>query len=143
MKLQELSMIAADEMAMFCRLQLYSKKNLPIRSSEMGVLIYVHKNQGGVTPLRISSFFQIAKPSVTAMINELIKNEYLVKEASKTDRRSYTVSLTEKGLRLVSSEQDAYFKSIALLEERMGPEDFETFVGLLKKANRVLGEDKK
>lgn len=138
--MNEKIVLAADEIAMFCRLQFYAKKGIPIRSSEMGVLIYTQKQEGGVTPLSISQFFQIAKPSVTTMINELIKKEYLIKEPSITDKRSYTVSLTEKGHNLVTSEHDAYFKSIALLQDKMGLADFETFVDLLQKANLILSD---
>ena len=138
--MNEKIIVAADEISLFCRLQFYAKKGLPIRSSEMGVLIYVQKHPDGATPLNISQFFQIAKPSVTTMINELIKKEYLVKEQSITDKRSYTVSLTEKGQNLVTSEHDAYFKSIAMLENKMGQADFETFIEMLQKANLILSD---
>ena len=138
--MNEKIVLAADEIAIFCILQFYAKKGLPIRSSEMGVLIYVKKHPDGATPLNISRFFQIAKPSVTTMINELMKKEYLIKEPSITDKRSYTVSLTEKGHNLVTSEHDAYFKSIAMLENKMGSTDFETFVDLLQKANSILSD---
>lgn len=141
--MQEKIIIAADEIAMFCRLQLYARKDLPIRSSEMGVLIYVQNQKEAVTPLMISNFFQIAKPSVTAMINELIKKNYLVKVPSPTDGRSYIVSITEKGTELVTSTHDEYFKLISVLEDKMGAKDFELFIELIQKANTILGEERR
>ncbi|UDE94502.1 hypothetical protein LHA31_07760 [Carnobacterium viridans] len=39
----------------------------------MGALIYVQKTEDKVTPLMISTFLGIAKPSVTDMVNTLIK----------------------------------------------------------------------
>ena len=109
----------------------------------MGVLIYIQKQKEGVTPLMISNFFQISKPSVTTMINELIKKNYLVKTSSQTDRRSYIVSITEKGLELVLSTQDEYFKLISILEDKMGEKEFGLFIELIQKANNILGEERK
>ncbi len=141
--MRETISIAAEEIAMFCRLQMHAKKGLPIRSSEMGVLIYVQKQNEGVTPLMISNFFQIAKPSVTAMINELVKKRYLAKIPSSTDGRSYVVSITEKGKELVASTHEEYFKAIALLEDKMGARDFKTFIELMERANTILSEERK
>ena len=136
--MQENITLGAEEIAMFCRLHMNAKKGLPIRSSEMGVLIYIQKNNEAVTPLMISNFFQIAKPTVTAMVNELIKKNYLVKVPSATDGRSYTVSITEKGQELVASTHYEYFKSIELLKDQMGLEDFNAFVKLIQNANQIL-----
>ncbi|WP_026478698.1 MarR family winged helix-turn-helix transcriptional regulator [Alkaliphilus transvaalensis] len=141
--MQEKFIIAADEMAMFCRLQMNVKKGLPISSSEMGVLIYIQKHDEAITPLMISNFFQIAKPSVTAMINELVKKGYLVKVPSATDGRSYIVSITEKGQELVASAHEEYFKTIAVLEDKMGAKDFNSLIALIQKANIILSEERK
>ncbi len=134
--------MAAEEIGMFCRLQMHMKKDLPIRSSEMGVLIYVQKQPEAVTPLLISKFFQIAKPSVTGMINELVRKNYLMKVPSETDKRSYTVAITDKGKALVESTQDEYFKSIEVLREKMGEADFEQFLRLMEQANDILKGEK-
>lgn len=136
------SVMAAEEIGMFCRLQMHMKKDLPIRSSEMGVLIYVQKQPEAVTPLLISKFFQIAKPSVTGMVNELVRKNYLMKVPSETDKRSYTVAITDKGKALVESTQDEYFKSIEVLKEKMGDADFEQFLSLLQRANDILKGEK-
>ena len=141
--MQEKVVLAAEEIAMFCRFQMYVKKGLPIRSSEMGVLIYVQKQDEAITPLKISNFFQIAKPSVTATINELIKKKYLVKVPSATDGRSYSVSITKKGQELVASAHEEYFKTIAVLEDKMGAEDFTLFIQLIQKANTILSGERR
>ncbi|KAB3529321.1 MarR family winged helix-turn-helix transcriptional regulator [Alkaliphilus serpentinus] len=132
---------SADAMAMFCRLQMSTRKDLPIRSSEMGVLIYIQKEREAVTPLMISSFFHITKPSVTAMLNSLIRGGYLEKKQSSTDGRSYTVSITDKGLELLDLTYRDYFKAMELLEERMGGRDFDKLVNLIQKANAILKEE--
>jgi DNA-binding MarR family transcriptional regulator len=130
-----------DAVSRFCRLQMNTKKNIPIRSSEMGVLIYVQKCDVQVTPLMISNFFGIAKPSVTDMVNSLIKKDYLNKIPSKADRRSYTLQITEKGNELVETTYKEYFRNMELLEEKMGCQEFKLFIQLLQEASRILSEE--
>lgn len=132
--------VSADAIGMFCRLHMRSKKELPIRSSEMGVLIYVNKQEAPVTPLMISNFFKITKPSVTHMVHSLIAGDYLVKEPSLTDGRSYQVKISAKGKKLVETTLKEYLKNVELLRNQMGHEDFDHFVELVHKANQILGD---
>ncbi|WP_160679826.1 MarR family winged helix-turn-helix transcriptional regulator [Clostridium sp. C8-1-8] len=132
-----------DAVTRFCRLQMNVKRDIPIRSSEMGVLIYVEKNDEAATPLMISNFFGIAKPSVTDMVNSLVAKGYLIKIPSKVDRRSYTIEVTSRGHELLESTYSEYFRSLEILEERMGEDEFKLFIQLLQKANSILSEEKK
>jgi DNA-binding MarR family transcriptional regulator len=134
--------ISADAIAMFCRLQMNLRRDIPIRPSEMGVLIFTQKQSDPVTPLMISNFFRIAKPSVTAMVNSLIKKDYLLKTLSLTDRRSYTVETTCKGKELVESTYTVYFRSIELLKKKMEDKEFNVFIQLVQKANNILSEER-
>jgi DNA-binding MarR family transcriptional regulator len=133
---------SADTVALFCRLQMNSKRNIPIRPSEMGVLIFTEKERVPVTPLMISNFFRITKPTVTTMLNSLIKKGYLVKTPSATDGRSYTVAPTEMGKDLVESTFNEYSKTMELLKNGMGSSQFNLFMELMEKANNILSEEK-
>jgi DNA-binding MarR family transcriptional regulator len=133
---------SADAVGLFCRLQMNIKRDLPIRSSEMGVLIFTQKQSEPVTPLMISNFFRIAKPSVTSMVNALIKKDYLMKTPSSTDGRSYMVSATEKGTELVESTYNQYFRTMEILKKKMGSKEFNLFIDLIHKANNILSEEK-
>jgi len=130
-----------DVVSRFCRLQMNKKMAISIRASEMGALIYVQKSEAQVTPLMISNFFGIAKPSVTDMVDSLIKKTYLIKMPSKIDRRSYTVEVTEKGHELLESTSEEYLRTIDFLEEKMGYQKFSLFIQLLQEANELLSEE--
>lgn len=134
---------SAEIVSRFYRLQMNIKRDIPVRPSEMGALIFVAKSENPVTPLMISDFFGISKPSVTDMVNSLIKNGYLIKIPSTKDRRSYFVSVTPKGHELVESTFKEYVKILELLEEQMGVQDFELLVQLLEKANKILSGERK
>lgn len=129
---------SAEIVSRFCRLQMNTKRDIPIRASEMGALIFVEKSLEPVTPLMISSFFGISKPSVTDMVNSLVDKEYLTKTPSDKDRRSYIVSATAKGHEMVDRTFKEYVKSLELLEEKMGEQEFKLFIRLLEKANSIL-----
>ena len=134
--------ISADIIGMFCRLKMNTKLDLPIRSSEMGVLIFVQKQQTEVTPTIISDFFKIAKPSVTSMVSTLLKKGYLDKVKSETDKRSYALSMSREGNELLDSAFKEYYRSVSELNERMGKESFEQFIKLMQRANDILEETK-
>jgi DNA-binding MarR family transcriptional regulator len=117
------------------------KRDLPIRPSEMGVLIFTEKQNTPITPLMLSNFFKISKPSVTFMINSLIKKQFLLKTPSPIDGRSYTISITDKGRELVECTHREYFIGIELLKTKLGDTDFNQLIELLEKANNILSEE--
>lgn len=133
---------STEAIALFCRLQMNLKRDIPIRPSEMGVLIFIQKQSIPVTPLMISNFFRITKPSVTSMINSLIKKNYLMRIPSSIDGRSYTVSTTVQGKELVESTYNEYLRMTQLLEKKMGSKEFNLFIELIQKANNILSEEK-
>lgn len=130
-----------DTISKFCRIQTNIKRDLPIRSSEMGVLIYVKKSEKPATPLMISKFFGIAKPSVSDMVNSLVKKDYLMKTPSKDDKRSYILKVTEKGQKLLDTTYNEYFAAVDMLEKNMGNEKFKLLIELMKEANEILKEE--
>lgn len=131
---------SADTMGMFCRMKMKIKLDIPIRSSEMGVLIFIQKQDKDVTPKMISDFFKIAKPSVTSMVSLLLKKKYLEKVQSDTDKRSYALCMTRKGNELLDSTFSEYYRSINELRVKMGKESFSQFISLMCKANEILEE---
>lgn len=128
----------ADILSRFCRYQLVARRNLPIRSSEMGLLIYVSKQAKPITPLSISDFFHISKPTVTELIRSLIGLGYLVKSTSPSDRRSYGLEITKAGRELVETALDAYLRSLEILKMGLGSDDYHTLITIINKANKVL-----
>lgn len=140
--MNEKLMQGTEAIGLFCRLYMNNKRELPIRPSEMGILIFVQKQNMPVTPLNISQFFNMAKPSVTTKLNVLLTAGYLEKKASETDGRSYTVQITSKGAALVTETFDAYYKTIELLWIQMGESAFNQLVQSIELANDVLKEVK-
>ncbi len=131
-------MKGAEIISLFCRININAKKVLPIRSSEMGMLIFLVKEPGEHTPLQISEFFKVTKPMITAMVHSLIKKDYVIKVPSQVDKRSFTVKPTGKAILLVNETYDEYCKNIQLLKDGLGIKKFENLTGLINEANKIL-----
>lgn len=51
----------AETVSMFCRRIINTKKDLPIRSSQMGLLILICKSENPATPVMAADFFNLIK----------------------------------------------------------------------------------
>lgn len=133
---------SSEQISLFCRLNINTKRELPIRSSEMGMLIYLVKTDKEKTPNAVSKFFKVTKSMATNMATSLLNNGYIKKKQSETDKRSFLLIPTDKAIRLVEDTYKEYFKMMSVLEERMGKEKFEELINLLEIANEILLEEK-
>lgn len=128
----------AEVISLFCRTNMNTKRELPIRAGEMGLLIFLVKSKVPITPLEAAHFFQISKPMVTAMTRSLENKGFLTKIPSPTDGRSFTLSPTPKAKGIVEDTYEEYHKNIELLQQKMGDGEFENLISLLDKANAIL-----
>ena len=129
---------AAMQVALFCRLNANRKASIPIRYSEMGVLIYIAVSEEPVCPAMISSFLGITKPSATAALKMLAENAYIERTPSKSDGRSYTLSITACGRKLVEKVCTEYTKEIELIRQQLGDENFAQLISLIRQVNIIL-----
>lgn len=132
----------SEQIALFCRLNIIAKRKLPIRSSEMGMLIYLVKIEGNKTPNAAAKFFNITKAMATNMVTSLLNNGYIIKKQSEKDKRSFILIPTDKAIRLVNDTYSDYFKMISILESKMGENKFNELIHLLETANTIILEEK-
>ena len=132
----------AETVSMFCRLNINVKKDLPIRSSEMGLVILIHKSDKPLTPVMAADFFKVKKPMITTMVSNLLKHGYIEKISNLEDKRSFSLKLTEKAKLLIDDTYSEYMKTMELLRHKLGSIDFDKLITLLEKANFTLLEEK-
>lgn len=133
---------SSKQISLFCRLNLNTKQELPIRSSEMGMLIYLVKTEEEKTPNAVAKFFKVTKSMATNMTTSLLNNGYIEKIKSEADKRSFLLIPTDKAIRLVEDTYEEYFRTMSLLESKMGEQKFDEFIRLLETANKILLEEK-
>lgn len=134
----ELLMLGAESISMFCRININKKKDLPIRASEMGLLILIAKSQTDITPIKASEFFKVSKPMIANMIASLEKKHYIIKKLSIEDKRSYTLEPTEKAINLVETTYSEYLKTMRFLFNKLGKDKFIALINLLEESNEIL-----
>ncbi|MCX7772725.1 MAG: MarR family transcriptional regulator [Clostridia bacterium] len=124
----------------FCRANMNKRQSQPVRSSEMGALIYIATRAGddGVTAVSISQYFGISKPSVTAMVSALEKQGYIRRSFLPGDKRVSPLFPTEKGLKLVEETYEAYHAFSQRLIDKLGREKAREFTETLELAARML-----
>lgn len=133
---------ASEQISLFCRINVNTKRELPIRSSEMGMLIYLVKTEEEKTPNGVARFFRFTKSMATNMVTSLSTGGYLEKKQSETDKRSILLIPTDKAVKLVEDTYEEYFKTMSLLKTRMGEDKFSELLTLLETANNILLEEK-
>ena len=114
------------------------KNNLPIRPSEMGVLNLLVKREAKYTPLAIADMLGVSKTMVAAHIAVLEKGEYIVKQPSETDKRSFFVLPTEKAKRLVQEVDERLDSQLRFLEKTMGADMFDALITLADWAQKTI-----
>lgn len=134
----ELILRGANTITMFCRQNINAKKNLPLRSSEIGLLIYTVKTEEPVTPVMAADFFKVSKPMIAGMVKSLCAKGYLVKAPSQTDKRSFALVPTQAAVALADSVYEEQFKVMRRLLAGMGKANYEKMIALLDAANGIL-----
>jgi len=76
-------------------------------------------NGGPNTPGRLANHVHLSQATVTGILNRLEDRGLVLRERKETDRRRVTISLTEKGCRVVASApmplQDDFFRRLSAL----------------------------
>ncbi len=136
----QMSYRLSEAMSAFCRANMNQKTNLPIRSSEMGALIFITLNAGelGVRAVELSDYFGIKKSSVSSIIISLEKLGYIKRTISESDKRSSPLFPTEEGLKLVNEAFEEYHRISSKLVAKIGSEKCEEFLQVLNMATKII-----
>lgn len=135
-------MYASRQIRLFSRLNSNLKMNIPISSSEMGMLIYLVSVDGEKTPIAVSKYFNVSKSMATNMATSLFKKGYINKNKGKNDGRSVYLEPTEKARELVEKTQKEYFGLLSKIIQGIGEKNFERLVSLIELANKfIVGEN--
>lgn len=114
------------------------KKDLPIRPSEMAVLNIISRDNEKYTPVIIAELLGVSKPMVASLISVLEEKEYIKKEESPIDKRSFYILPTKKATMLVNAEKERLYKELQKIEEKIGTEKFDLLISLTEEVGQYL-----
>ena len=75
-----------------------------------------------VTPSILAAHIGVSRPTVTGLIDGLVRQGYVARRTDADDRRSVTLTLTDSGRDFIGSLLPRQFGTMAGLVETLGPE---------------------
>lgn len=124
-----------EAFSQFKKVQKYIFTSKGIKRSEFHVLMIIYKltqdKQQGVKVLDISRKLEIAPPSITLLVNSLVKDGYVQRKTNEEDRRSVQINLTEKGLSVLKKSWETINSCLERIVDNLGIEKSNQFSDLL------------
>lgn len=90
-------------------------------------------NNKNLTTTTMANILKITKPSVTEIINKLIKQKFVYKEPSAEDGRVFYIKLTEKGDKIANFEYYRSLKQIEGLKHLLSKDEILSMINILNK----------
>ncbi len=128
-----------QEIRLFSSLHIRRPKKEGITSAqEMDLLSRIVFSDTPLTPQALADQMGLCKSAVSRLIEHLEKKEFLTKQQSSQDKRSYVLLITEKGSQELDSTYRYYLEPIYQLKNTLGTEVFAALTDQIKNANQLL-----
>lgn len=125
MRIESVAVMVIKASLEFEKIALASMAPYELTSTQFRILRYLYINRDkNIIQNDIEKFFSLTNPTVTGVLQNLEKKNYIVRKVSSEDRRARIISLTEKGL-------------------EFGPKANATFEELEDKFTAALSEEEK
>ena len=105
---------------------------------EAFMLACVAKNGGIIMPGEIAKTVGVSTARVAAFLNSAENKGYIKRQNMESDRRKVKVVLTEKGFEKVRNEQEKMLTKLSSLLKKLGEEDAENLIRILKKIQDIF-----
>jgi len=142
--MQDLSLELAQTLQIFPRIKHVAHRNSSLTQSEISFIGCLYRAEGKgqpyLTPSEIGKRLGISRPAVTAIINQAIKQDIITRTIDIVDKRRVQISLTQQGRGLFEKIWEELVVTVQKLLDRLGAEDGENMVRLLKKSLDILQE---
>lgn len=113
-------------------------QRLPLTGSELELLARLWMAEEPVTPLGLSRSMGLQQVNVSRLIRGLRARALVAAAPSLTDRRSYTLSLTQAGRQALQDGCRAYLSPLYRMREGLGEAEFTRLMEEITQANRRL-----
>jgi DNA-binding MarR family transcriptional regulator len=111
-----------------CKIEGYNE--ITVASYQYLVAVFDAKQ---ITITKLAQILGVKKASVTQMIHSLMSKGYVKKAKDDSDRRSSIIELTDKGYKLMESEESVYQSFMNQICESLDTQDLKQLEHLLTK----------
>jgi DNA-binding MarR family transcriptional regulator len=116
-----------------CHLEVADEINISELKVKQLYYLEVIRRRRSLTLSQFAQILEITKPSVTSIVNQLIKTECVSKRQCVQDGRKYYIELSEKGEKIAAFKQLKYKRLVTKIIVSLSESEVENFVDLLKK----------
>ena len=117
---------------------------MPIRKSELFTLMQIKKaceiNPEGIIFRDLANVLNLAPPTITPLINNLVKQAYVERVRSEADRRVVYIRLTGKGMTFLDKSERHFNAGVHALVNHLGIEDTKELIRIVGKASAFMNE---
>lgn len=114
------------------------KLSMDVSMPAIRILAFLTRRNEPVTPTQIAQESKVKKPTVTSLIQTMLRNGLVQKLPSTTDRRSYQLTLTERGQEMFDEIRGHYIYLMNLVIESLGEDAFRELIDLLQQASAAM-----
>ena len=143
MSVEEISYHKAMDMMEEFRLimkRFHKKTDTPYRKSEFQAMLFLSCKEK-ITMQELGEELHVTKPSVTALVSELLEKDFVVQSTDEKDKRKKYLSLSEKGVECIELHRKAYETWFKSIWDKFDAREKDAFNILLTKTNLVLREE--
>lgn len=117
-----------------CNLDLSDKLGMSeLQLNQMHYLKLIDRTMDDMTFGRFAEVLNVTKPSVTEIVNKLIKLGCVEKKRCKNDRRIFYIELTDKGRNIARLQYLAEQRVVDIIFKEFNDDEIELFVNLIKR----------
>ena len=116
------------------------RENFDMTLPRFELLSALDRVADGLTMGELSHWLMVSKGNVTGIAERLSEDGFIVREPTPTDRRSFVVTLTEKGRKAYKEMELEYEQLLEKLFDDLSPDDSDMFTGMLAKIKESVEE---
>jgi len=102
------------------------------------LLLLKYEFRGGCSQSDLCKRLLVHPTDVTGLVRRMLKNDLVNKERSPGDERSWLITITTSGMKMLDNIEVEYYESIESLMRLDGDEPAETFLNMLEQLERNI-----
>ena len=120
--------------------RIHKKSDVPYRKTGFQAMMLIsEKNK--VTMQELGEELCVTKPRVTALVTELVNNDFIEQTVDKKDKRKKFLTLSPKGIDYIEEHRKKHEEWIGKLWNKLDNKEKEAFNITLTKMNQILKEE--
>ncbi|MDT8862338.1 MarR family winged helix-turn-helix transcriptional regulator [Alkalihalobacillus sp. MEB130] len=119
--------------------QNFKQNHLPVTNEQWSIMIRLWE-EDGLTQNQLAELTKKDSPSISRLINNMVKRDLVTRIPHPVDKRTNLIFLTTTGKKLQLSMIEQAQHTVDQISDGIEQEEMETFLKVLKKIDKNLGE---